>query len=386
MPPPTLTPTVAPVVKPDPKTEALVKKVADFTTEAEKKLTAQPEKDMNEALKTEDEMMKGIKLQEDAAAEAEKERDKLKLYRDTTKTLERGEEDFSSSIRQKNLEFTDLQAKNDQYVHNMTFARSGKEYGGSLKGMQAVNTALSQAREVMQQAETLHETNLKRTAEDYGQGVIELTRNLYRNVDDAKLNIYSKLNQMQLTGELETAEDLRAAHQALADQYTKDLTLYSDTFTRSAEFLYNKYQADQALAEQKRQQAQSVNQDLSKLQRVYINGLGQKILDANGKAIPYREDLERIEGADGTIYELDPITKQIVNQYNVGKEVAEIEGNKNAMKNLAQGSSAAINIINNVTGTYAKNSNKYFATVQPDGGIKFDTAKYENQSLARGWC
>lgn len=351
---PTITPTAAPVIKPDPKTEALVKKVSDFTADAEKKLTAQPEKDMNEALKTEDEMMKGIKIQQDAADEAEKERDKLKLFRDTTKALERGEEDFSSTIRQKNLEFTDLQTKNDQYVHNMTFARSGKDYGGSLKGMQAVNTALSQAREVMQQAETLHETNLKRTAEDYGQGVIELTRNLYRNIDDAKMNVYSKLNQMQLTGELETAEDLRAAHQALADQYTKDLTLYSDTFTRSAEFLYGKYQADQALAEQKRQQAQTVNPEMSKLQRVYVNGLGQKILDANGKAIPYREDVQTITGADGTMYEIDPITKQIVGEYNISGQVADIEANKNALKNLSQGSNAAVNAINKLTGTYTK--------------------------------
>lgn len=127
--PPTITPSVAPVIKPDPKTEALVKKVSDFTTAEEKKLTAQPEKDMNEALKTEDEMLKGIKLQEQAASEAEKERDKIGLYRDTTKALERGEEDFSSTIRQKNIEFADLQSKNDQYVHNMTFARSGKDYG-----------------------------------------------------------------------------------------------------------------------------------------------------------------------------------------------------------------------------------------------------------------
>lgn len=252
--------------------------------------------------------------------------------------------------------------------------------------MQAVNTALSQAREVMQQAETLHETNLKRTAEDYGQGVIELTRNLYRNVDDAKLKIYSKLNQMQLTGELETAEDLRAAHQALADQYTKDLTLYSDTYTRSAEFLYNKFQADRALAEQKKKEAQTINQDLSKLQRVYINGLGQKILDANGKPIPYREDVMTVTGTDGTMYEIDPVTKQVVGQYNVSGQVAEIEGNKNALKNLSQGSTAAASIINGITGTYAKNSNTYKAIVQPDGGIKFDTAKYENQSLSRGWC
>jgi len=200
------------------------------------------------------------------------------------------------------------------------------------------------------------------------------------------MNVYSKLNQMQLTGGLETAEDLRAAHQELADQYTKDLTLYSDTYTRSAEFLYNKFQADRALAEQKKKEAQTINQDLSKLQRVYINGLGQKILDANGKPIPYREDVMTVTGTDGTMYEIDPVTKQVVGQYNVSGQVAEIEGNKNALKNLSQGSTAAASIINGITGTYAKNSNTYKAIVQPDGAIKFDTAKYENQSLARGWC
>jgi len=155
----------------------------------------------------------------------------------------------------------------------MTFARNGKDYGASLKGMQAVNTALSQARTVMEQASTVHEQSMKRLGEDYGQSVIEITRNLYRNVDDAKLKVYSKLNQMQLTGELETAEDLRAAHQALADQYTKDLTLYANTYQKSAEFLYTKHLADQALATQKTQQAQTINNDLSKLNRFYTNGL-----------------------------------------------------------------------------------------------------------------
>lgn len=371
------------VLKPDQKTVEMTNKVKDFTTQQEKKVVAGPEKDMLTALKTEDELMEGQKLQQEAADKAEQEKNRIGLYRDSTKALERGEEDFSNTIRQKNIEFTDLQTKNDQYVHNLTFARSGKDYGASLKGMQAVNTALSQAKQVMQQSETLHEQSMKRLAEDYGQGVIEITRNLYRNVDDAKLKVYSKLNQMQLTGELETAEDLRAAHQALADQYTKDLTLYSDTATRAATFLYQKFEAEQTLQRQKQQDASTINKDLSKLQRVYVNGLGQKILDAQGKPIPYREDVETITGSDGTIYEIDPITKNIVGQYNVTGQVQEIEANKNAMKNLAQGSSAAVNVINKVTGTHAKNSNTYKAIVQPDGGIKFDTAKYENQSLAR---
>jgi len=44
----------------------------------------------------------------------------------------------------------------------MTFARNGADYGTSLKGMQAVNTALSQAREVMQLAATEHGQNMQR--------------------------------------------------------------------------------------------------------------------------------------------------------------------------------------------------------------------------------
>lgn len=160
----------------------------------------------------------------------------------------------------------------------MTFARSGADFGTSLKGMQAVNSALSQAKAVMEQATTVHDQNMRRLGEDYGKGVIELTRNLYRNVDDAKLKVYSKLNQMQLTGELETAEDLRAAHQALSDQYTKDLSLYANTYQQSAQFLWQKYQADQAKADAKIKASQTINPDLSKLNRYYTDGNGKIML------------------------------------------------------------------------------------------------------------
>lgn len=254
--------------------------------------------------------------------------------------------------------------------------------------MQAVNTALSQAREVMQQAATEHGQNMQRLGEDYGQSVIELTRNMYRNIDDAKMKVYSKLNQMQLTGQLETAEDLRAAHQALADQYTKDLALHADTYQKSAEFLYNKYNADQALAREKSQQANTVNAALSKVQGFYVNGLGQKILDTTtGKAIPYREDVQTISGSDGTLYEIDPRTHAIVGQYNLSGQVADIEANKNAMRNVVQGSLTVQNTLNGISGTYTKGSIKYGVTADPStGAIHVDTAKYENQSLPRGEC
>jgi len=110
------------------------------------------------------------------------------------------------------------------------------------------------------------------------------------------------------------------------------------------------------------------------------------MLDAQGKPIPYRDDLERLQGADGTITEYDPVTKQIVNQYNPSKQVADMQENKNALQNVVAGSTAAVNYINKVTGKYTQNSNTYTASVQPDGAIKFNTAPYENQSLARGQC
>ncbi len=78
------------------------------------------------------------------------------------KALERGEEDFSNVLQQKNIEFLDLEEKGKQYVHNMTFARSGKDYGASLKGMQAVNSALAQARQVMDLSAKQHEQNMRR--------------------------------------------------------------------------------------------------------------------------------------------------------------------------------------------------------------------------------
>lgn len=85
--PPVLPDKTTPVA--DPKTKAMIDNVNTFVNDQEKKITAKPEKDMLTGLKTEDELVKGQKLQQEAANEAELERDRIKLYRDTTQSLER---------------------------------------------------------------------------------------------------------------------------------------------------------------------------------------------------------------------------------------------------------------------------------------------------------
>jgi hypothetical protein len=62
--------------------------VNTFVDEQKKNITG-PAKDVLTGLETQDELQKGITLQQEAADEAEKERERIKLYRDTTQALER---------------------------------------------------------------------------------------------------------------------------------------------------------------------------------------------------------------------------------------------------------------------------------------------------------
>lgn len=236
-----------------PQASTTMNEMNSFIQEQSKTTMAQPEKDAFEAAKTMDELNAGIKYNQAQADIHGEEEQRLKLYRDTTKALERWSEDFTNTMRRSVMDMTNLQNQNANMVHNLTFARNGAEYGASIKGIQAVNTVLAQAQNELQQARFESDINMRRLGEDYSQQVIEMTRGLYRNIGEARLKMYETMTKMQLQGKLEETRDIRHAQQMLADQYTKDLKLYMDTHAQSAQFAFQKYQYDKQQSMQERQ-------------------------------------------------------------------------------------------------------------------------------------